>query len=433
MFFFNLAVKNLKKHWIRSFLSIIGIIVGVIAIASLGIMGNSINLLVANLITDVGDTIVVIPHTSSESAMAGDPRTATVSAFLTQDQLDDIIKVASPHRTIPIMQSSDEVTFGSNKGGLAQIIGLQADDIAYLLELEDGQYLRRNMDACLVGTFRQMISHISLNLRTASICAVNPDYAVVVTKKWYSAHFDIDKQYAMAVIKVTDMDEIKTVVNSVDDYLNRREDEVDVFDSQDLLNQYEEIYDQITNFLLAIGAISLIVAAINILNVMYISVSERIREIGILRSLGMRRNEVMQVFLYEAIILGVIGSIIGGVCSIAGGYVVSLFAIQIFTAGTTFGENVTVFNETAVAYIIFAMVFGILTSILSGLHPAWKASRDFLEVRQNGFFQNCTEKRKKAQDEIIPCRCRYHHRCNCNCITGHPWQQSHHPYDRYGL
>ncbi|MCK4269553.1 MAG: ABC transporter permease [Methanogenium sp.] len=391
MFFFNLAVKNLKKHWIRSFLSIIGIIVGVIAIASLGIMGNSINLLVANLITDVGDTIVVIPHTSSESTMAGDPRTATVSAFLTQDQLNDIIKVASPHRTIPIMQSSGEVTFGSNKGGLAQIIGLEADDIAYLLELEDGQYLRRNMDACLVGTFLakeydlrpgMRIQIGDEKVRIAGILKergfaidINPDYAVVVTKKWYSAHFDIDKQYAMAVIKVTDMDEIKTVVNSVDDYLNRREDEVDVFDSQDLLNQYEEIYDQITSFLLAIGAISLVVAAINILNVMYISVSERIREIGILRSLGMRRNEVMQVFLYEAIILGVIGSIIGGVFSIAGGYVVSVFAIQIFTAGTTFGENVTVFNETAVAYIIFAMVFGILTSILSGLHPAWKASR----------------------------------------------------------
>ncbi len=391
MFFFNLAVKNLKKHWIRSFLSVIGIVVGVIAIASLGIMGNSIDLLVTNLITDVGDTIVVIPHTSSQSAMVGGPNTAAVSAFLTEDQLDDVTKAASPHRTIPVMQSSDEVTFGSKEGGLAQITGLKADDIGYLLELEEGQYLRQNTNACLVGS--PLAKEYDLRpgmriqigdekIRIAGILKergfaidINPDYAVIVTQKWYSGHFAIDKQYAMVVIKVKDMNKLKMVVHSVEDSLNRHEEEVDVFNSQDLLKQYEAIYNQITNFLLGMGAISLIVAAINILNVMYISVSERVREIGILRSIGMHRMEVMQMFLYEAAILGVLGSIIGGVFSIAGGYIVSVAAIQVFTAGTAFGVNATVFNETAVAYIVFAMLFGILTSILSGLHPAWKASR----------------------------------------------------------
>ncbi|NMA11342.1 MAG: ABC transporter permease, partial [Methanomicrobiales archaeon] len=62
--FFSFATRNLRRHWIRSALSIIGIVIGVVAIASLGVMGNSINLLAANIITDVGDTVVVTPHTA---------------------------------------------------------------------------------------------------------------------------------------------------------------------------------------------------------------------------------------------------------------------------------------------------------------------------------------------------------------------------------
>jgi len=79
--FFSFAVRNLRRHWIRSTLSIIGIIIGVIAIASLGMMGNSINLLVASVITDIGDTVVITPHTAFGGTFAGDPRAAVDAAI----------------------------------------------------------------------------------------------------------------------------------------------------------------------------------------------------------------------------------------------------------------------------------------------------------------------------------------------------------------
>ena len=93
--------------------------------------------------------------------------------------------------------------------------------------------------------------------------------------------------------------------------LNRREDVVDIIDSREMLGQYQAIYDQITVFLLGIGGISLLVAAVNILNVMYIAVTERVSEIGVMRSIGVRRREVLRIFLYEALALGVAGSIAG--------------------------------------------------------------------------------------------------------------------------
>ena len=79
-----------------------------------------------------------------------------------------------------------------------------------------------------------------------------------------------------------------------------------------------------TTFVMAIAGISLLVAAVSIFNVMMMSVTERIREIGILRSIGTQRTEIRKMFIYESAILGVIGAVLGAVMSMAIGWVVVL-------------------------------------------------------------------------------------------------------------
>ena len=97
MIFFSFAIRNVRRHWFRSLLSVIGIGIGVAAIASLGILGGSINLLVANLISDVGDTIVVTPHTAISGTFASDPRTAAY-VTLSSQEVDKIRQAASPYQ-----------------------------------------------------------------------------------------------------------------------------------------------------------------------------------------------------------------------------------------------------------------------------------------------------------------------------------------------
>lgn len=387
--FFSFATRNLRRHWIRSALSIIGIVIGVVAIASLGVMGNSINLLAANIITDVGDTVVVTPHTAIGGTFAGDPRT-TVDAAIPAREVEEIRRAANPHRTIPVLQGADEVEFGRGESGYARIIGLEPGDIPVLLDIADGQHLRQNQAGALVGIHLAREYGISPgsriaiggeDVRVAGVLAergmgfdINPDYAIVVSDGWYESHFGAKASYPMVIVRVGDPDAIDAVKDAIESRINRREDLVDVSDSREMLGQYEEIYDQITLFLLGIGGIALVVAAVNILNVMYISVTERIKEIGVMRSIGALRREILRMFLYEAVILGVIGSVVGGILSIAFGYLISVAAIEVATAGTTFGENFTVFDQSAVGFIVFGMAFGIGTSIVAGFYPAWRAS-----------------------------------------------------------
>ena len=77
-----------------------------------------------------------------------------------------------------------------------------------------------------------------------------------------------------------------------------------------------------TTFVTAIAGISLLVAAVSIFNVMMMSVTERVREIGILRSIGTQRSEVLRMFIYEAVIIGIVGAAIGAVLSLIVGYAV---------------------------------------------------------------------------------------------------------------
>src|SRR5674476_1679723 len=72
----------------------------------------------------------------------------------------------------------------------------------------------------------------------------------------------------------------------------------------------------------------MIVAGVSIFNIMMMSVTERIKEIGIMRSIGTQKREVMSMFMYEAAILGIVGSIIGGVLSIIAGYAISALALN---------------------------------------------------------------------------------------------------------
>ncbi|MCU0632886.1 MAG: ABC transporter permease [Methanolinea sp.] len=389
MIFLDLAKKNLKIHWIRSFLAILGIIIGVLAIATMGILGHSISLLVANLISDVGDTVIITPHVAAGQGFVGDPRVA-VRAKIPESDVEAIRKAAGQNRVIPVLRRAEEMTFGDDTGYVT-LLGLPAEEIPILLQVEKGQYLRENTPGCLSGYFLAREFGISpgsrigignQSQRVSGIMSergyaidINPDYAVVVTDHWFFETFGNEREYDQVIVKVGDISQIDQVKRDIDQRLNRRETVVDITDSRDLLKQYDQIYDQITVFLLGIGAISLIVAAVSILNVMIISVTERIHEVGILRSIGASRREILWMFLYEAMILGVIGSSIGGALSMLGGYFISRVAIEVMTAGTTFGENASVFGPGTLLFIAGGILFGVIVSTLSGLYPAWQASR----------------------------------------------------------
>jgi putative ABC transport system permease protein len=193
---------------------------------------------------------------------------------------------------------------------------------------------------------------------------VSTDSAVVATQDWFETTYD-RKDYDQIVVKVKNLDEIANVKTAIEKQMNKRDTVVDVMDTRKVMETIFEAFGQITTFVSAIGGISMIVAGVSILNIMMMSVTERIKEIGIMRSIGAQRREVMSMFLYEAAILGITGSIIGGMLSLLGGYAISSLMLQ---------TTKYLFVPSTMIHIVYGMAFGIFVCLICGIYPAWRAA-----------------------------------------------------------
>lgn len=373
MIFFEFAKRSIRLHWLRSTLAALGIIIGVVAISSMGMLGNSLTLSVTSTLSSVGDSVIVVPM-----LVSGGMGTSTGDAGITERQVQQIERAVGSNPVIPIYQGASRFEVGGEKG-TAAVYGIDPDQVSLLAEISEGVGLRGSGGA-LVG--QKLADDYDLrpgskvalgpgSVRVVGILEergmgfdISPDRAFIVSDQWYSSVYD-QKEYDQVIIKVADLDSIGTVMENIDRTLNRRDDVVTVYDTRMILEMITSTFEQISLFTTAIGGISLVVAGVSIFNVQMMSVTERIKEIGIIRSIGTRRREVMKMFLYEALLLGVIGSVIGGVLSFAGGYLAVLVMLQT----TEF-----LFVPSTLVYIPFGMAFGIGTSLLSGLYPAWKAA-----------------------------------------------------------
>ncbi|WP_292520896.1 ABC transporter permease [Methanoculleus sp.] len=387
MLFIDLSVRNLRRHKVRSFLATVGIIIGVVAIASLGIMGSSLSTLVGGMVSDVSDTILVTPHLAASSGDPFDPRN-TLAASVSTKNVALIEKAAGQHRTVPMILASDRLRV-RDTSGYATIYAMPAADIPFLLEREAGLYPQGRSSGVMVGSL--LADELNLHpgsrievggesVRVVGVAAergmgidINPDYAVIVTEDWYTERHG-ERDYSRVVVKVSDLSAIEDVKAAIDQQINRRKEVVDVLDSREILELYYETLDAMNIFLLGIGGVSLLVASVSILNVMIISVTERTAEIGLMRSIGARKREVLRMFLYESLILGVIGSIIGGIISAAVACYASASVGDLFADFAVTGEaGIPV--SVVIGYVAFAMAFGIGTSIVAGFYPAWKAAQ----------------------------------------------------------
>jgi len=384
MIFWEIAKRNIRIHLLRSSLAMLGIVIGVVAIASMGILGNSLVLTVSDSLKTVGDSVIVTPHVGGTMGGFGGGAGGSSSLKITEQNFQQIKRASAPNVAIPVLQTSDRMKLGVGSDDIvAAIYGLNPDDVPDLLKLKEGGYSRGN-SGCLVGsTFAtdnnvKVGSRIAIGtdgnkgtLRVTGIIEergmafdVSTDSAIVVTKDWFDEIYNRN-DYDKVVVKVKNLDDLPAIKTAIENQMNKRDKIVDVVDTRKTMETIFSAFGQITTFVSAIGGISMLVAGVSILNIMMMSVTERIKEIGIMRSIGAQRKEVMSMFLYEALILGVVGSIIGGAMSLLGGYAISSVLLQ---------TTKYLFVFSSLIHIVYGMSFGIVISLICGIYPAWRAA-----------------------------------------------------------
>jgi putative ABC transport system permease protein len=330
------------------------------------------------------NTIMISSDVVRTTSTAGTPIT---SQGIDKSTLNDIKNAAGQNTVIPIHDTRTQFTVGSTDGR-GSIYGLDPNDVTKFLTIESGENMKGGSDA-LVGS--SIASNFNLNIgsrikigqdnksvirpvvRVAGILAsrgfasdgVNSDNAIIVPDTWYTDQFGNKDLYDQVNVIMQNIDNINQTEAAIDDKVNRRSQVVRIQDASARLSSISSTLGTITTFIMAIGSISLVVAAVSIFNVMMMSVNERVQEIGILLSIGTEKGEVRRMFLYEAFILGIIGAAVGGIASLVIGYSV---------VSAMIGNTTYFFLPESIIYVPEGMLIGIVVCIVSGLYPAWKAS-----------------------------------------------------------
>ena len=385
MIFWEIAKRNIRIHMLRSTLAMLGIVIGVVAIASMGILGNSLVATVSESLSSVGDSVTVSPYSGGGGGMGGGGSGTSVNLKLSDQNFQQIKRAVAPNVAIPVLSTSERMKVGVGSDDIvATIYGIDPQYIPDLkLVLTAGDYNNGN-SGCLIGsTFAKdhnikVGSRISIGsdgekgtLRVTGIIEergmsfdLSTDNAIVATQDWFDNTYNRN-DYDQIIVKVKEGQDTADVKTLIEKQLNKRDKIVSVMDSKATLATIYSTFSMVTTFVTAIGGISMVVAGVSIFNIMMMSVNERIKEIGIMRSIGTQKKEVMSMFIYEAAIIGVIGSIVGGILSIVAGYLISALML-----GST-KYLITMANALSVGE---GICFGIVVCLACGIYPAWQAA-----------------------------------------------------------
>lgn len=396
--FFQLSVRSVKLNFLRSILASIGIVIGVVAISTMGMLGTNMQLQVKDQLSSSANTIVI----TADAIRMGPPGfsssgSSSEESGIKKTQLSKIRAVVGTNGSvIPIYSSNTEFTSG-NVPARGMIYGMDPGDVTEFLTIGNGTNVASINEALVGLTLAESLgigvgdkikissasqgppsNSSSASRATVKVVgiidnrgtvadSVSTDNGIVVSREWFVAQYGGKDIYDQVNVIVDDTDRIAEIEEAIDAKLNTDEKTpaIRISDASSQLETISSTLETLTTFVLAIGGISLLVAAVSIFNVMMMSVNERVQEIGILLSIGTESGEVRKMFVYEALILSILGAGIGGVMSLVIGYSV---------VDAMMGTTEFFFLPDSLVYIPEGMLVGMLVCVISGLYPAWRAS-----------------------------------------------------------
>jgi putative ABC transport system permease protein len=360
----SMASRNLRRNRVRTVLAVLGVCIGVLAVAALGIFGNVLALGADDAIGDIGTQVVVSPNADAgvESLSAAD--------------VASIRRAVGEPAVIPLYSDSATVARQGDQT-FATVYGVEEPALAY--EAAEGRLPERHRQGAILGAgiaedlgagagdtveiAGSQVRVIAVLVESQTFSPVAPDDAVFLPESAFSAD-----GYAQALVISDSGAEARAAADAIREEVNARQDRVELFELAALVDEIDEFFGLLSTFLLGLGAISLVVAGVSILNVMLMSTVERRQEIGVMRAVGVARRDVLRVLLAEAGLIGAAGA--------AAGTLLTVLLVAGLVLATPAVDAALVIDPTNGYYLLLALVFGVGVGLVSGAYPAWKAANE---------------------------------------------------------
>ena len=395
----KVALAAIWAHKLRSALTLLGMIVGVTAFVTVVSLIQGFNVYIDEKIAGIGaksfsiqrfnpfedfkdtDTIAAAQRRNKDLtledydylkeratliAKLGAKARGTPSLVKRNDQiLEDVIVIGATSNTAEIdNRSIDNGRFftDSENDGAAHVAYVGADIASKLFPAGNaigGEITIAGLPYRLIG----------VEAVKGTVFGIPQDNFIVIPLKTYAINFGgLVRQrslYFTATSKTDEtfndaVDEARFLMRSRRHLGTKEKDNFGIVTPDAITGLRDRIFGTIFIVAISVPGIALIVGAIVIMNIMLVSVTERTKEIGLRKSLGARRIDIMKQFLFEAVTLATIGGIIGVFLAWIVGKIVAVIFFQTYLS---------------LIAIVSAIAFSTAAGVASGLFPAWKAAR----------------------------------------------------------
>jgi len=380
----KMAWESIKSNKMRSFLTMLGIIIGVFALVVLVSLVNGATSSITDSIASLGSDLLTITITDDK----GNP--------LDLDDLEDIKGLEEVQSVSPYVQTtvtaksaynSENATVYGVTSSYETIAGLEIGQGRFLMtpDVENHSYSAIvNMEVVtdilnLSSADKAIGEEVVLNGKAYQIIGVLGEEDSDSTSMFGGASYEIYIPYTSLIRLADNISSVTSFVvsgttadlddtgNAVSRKLLKRfdddEDSFSVINISSIMDVMDSVMGTLSLLLGGIAAISLLVGGIGIMNIMLVSVTERTKEIGIRKAIGAGRGVIMQQFLIEALMLSLMGSAIGVVFSWTTLKIISLIS-----------GDINAYNLSG-NVVILAVVFSLAIGVLFGMYPANKAAK----------------------------------------------------------
>jgi len=398
---FKTAIDGLTMNKVRSFLAALGIVIGITAVVTMVSLGQGVQRLILAQIEQMGSNIaMVLPGGSKQEK--GPPKFSFGMMQIKTLKHSDALAL---EKESPFIKQTAALVMGSadlnylNKKRRVDFLGVPANYVEIRgNEILEGRFfspdeVKSLAKVVVIGkTVKEKIfddrsplgATLMINRKSFRVIGVielkglqDPfmdinDIVFIPFPVAQKEMLGIDYVNAI-VIQAPSAETINLALEDAETILRRRhnikdpsDDDFTVINPEFLASTFGLVAHILTIFLALIAAISLIVGGIGIMNVMLVSVAERMREIGLRRAIGATKKDIFRQFLFESIVLTLLGGIIGIILGLSLSFIGGILISKVLRVSWVFFFP---FSAMAVAFVI-----SIVIGLVFGLYPARKAA-----------------------------------------------------------
>ena len=391
--YFNIVMGSLRYRKLRSWLTMLGIFVGIAAVVSLISLGQGLQTAINDEFEKMGTNKIMI---QAGGLSFGPPGSGFASEKLTDDDVKVIERVKGVDLVGKLISKSSKTEF-SDDVRYTFVSGMPTDETRRIIEemqsfeIDQGRNLKSSDrykvvigDLVAKGELFdkevRLRDRITIKDKEFKVTGImkpigNPadDKGMIIPYETAKDLFEMDDITILMVQtkEGVDVDEVaEAIKKELRDYRDVDEGEEDfrVQTFQQLMQSFQTIFSVVQAIIVGIAAISLLVGGIGITNSMYTSVLERTRDIGIMKAIGARNSDIMKLFLIESGMLGLVGGAIGIIIGVGLSKLVEIIAIQ--------ATGIVYLKAHFPWYLIVgALAFSFIVGTISGVMPARQAAK----------------------------------------------------------